>query len=297
MRGQYVGFPACAPASAVLGSVRFVVPSLGGPLSTSRRIVVALALAAVVPTLVTAAPALADAPQPVPDPATITITGDGYGHGIGMSQYGAYGAANGARLPADPGFYYQGRSSGDAAGKVTVLISADDDRDLVVDTRKGLTVRSLVTGTTLKLSEPRANRWRIRPSGSRSEISYRTRQWHTWRVLKGDAELAAGRPPLTLRTPDGPVDYRGALRSTGTRRATGSRSTWCRWRPTPRRGDERDVPELARSRRCGRRPSPREPMRRTSGRTPAVRRTTSATPRPARRTAARPPSRPAATRR
>ena len=32
-------------------------------------------------------------------------------------------------------------------------------------------------------------------------------------MIKADAELAAGGKPLTLRTPDGPVRYRGALRS------------------------------------------------------------------------------------
>ena len=193
-------------------------------MSTSRRIVVALALAVAVPTLVAASPASADDPYDVPDPATITITGDGYGHGVGMSQYGAYGAANDGRdFKQILSFYYPGTKLGDTAGKVAVLISADDDNDLVVDTRKGLTVHSLVTGKTSKLSEPGATRWRIRPSGSRSEISYRTRKWHTWRVLKGAVELAAAGQPLTLRTPDGPVDYRGALRST--RNAKGNRIT------------------------------------------------------------------------
>jgi len=192
--------------------------------SVLRRTALSLATASLALVLAPMVPASADDPRDVPDPATITITGDGYGHGVGMSQYGAYGAANNGRdFKQILSFYYPHTKLGDAAGKVAVLISADDDHDLMVDSRTGLTVRSLVTGKTLKLSEPRATRWRIRPSGSRSEISYRTRQWHTWRVLKGDAELAAGGRPLTLRTPDGPVDYRGALRST--RDAKGNRIT------------------------------------------------------------------------
>ena len=186
-------------------------------MSTLRRTIVALACSAVVAGLLPSAPAFADDPWPVPDPATITITGDGYGHGKGMSQYGAYGAA---RAPYDLGFreilrfYYPGTDLGTTGGKVKVLISADDDRDLVVDDRGGLTVRNVATGRTWKPDVPKATQWRIRPSGAANVISYRTSAWHSWRTVKGDAELAAGGKPLELRTPDGVVAYRGALRST-----------------------------------------------------------------------------------
>ena len=173
--------------------------------------------ATVLTVLATAAPAVADNPVSVPDPATVTITGDGYGHGKGMSQYGAYGAA---RTPYSLGFqeilrfYYPGTKLGTTGGTVKVLISADDDRDLVVNDRQGLTVRNVATGRTWRPAVPTAKRWRIRPSGAASVVSYRTSAWHVWRTVKADVEIAAGGRPVELRTPDGVVAYRGALRST-----------------------------------------------------------------------------------
>src|SRR6478752_4641268 len=155
MGGQYVQPLLAAPVSAVFGSVPASVVALGGSVSTLRRTALSLAAASLALVLAPMVPASADDPRDVPDPATITITGDGYGHGIGMSQYGAYGAARqNLDFKQILSFYYPGTKLGDAAGKVAVLISADDDHDLMVDSRTGLTVRSLVTGQTLKLSEP-----------------------------------------------------------------------------------------------------------------------------------------------
>nr|WP_281386036.1 SpoIID/LytB domain-containing protein [Nocardioides luti] len=134
-----------------------------------------------------------------------------------MSQYGAYGAARSPYLLSSQqilDFYYPGTRTGSTGGKVAVLISADDDGSLVVADRGGLTARSLANGRTVKLREPKAKRWRITPAGTRSEIAYKTRRWHTLTVLRGDAEIAAGGRPVALRTPDGTVSYRGALRST-----------------------------------------------------------------------------------
>jgi len=181
-----------------------------------KRSSTVLALAATVAaTLVGSSPASADTSYTVPTPATITITGDGYGHGKGMSQYGAYGAARqGLTFKQIVTFYYPSTALGETGCQVKVLISADDDRDLVVDAARGLTVRALASGRSWKPDVPRASRWRILPSGSRTQISYRTSGWHSWRTVRGDVQLSAGSRPLTLRTPDGPVAYRGALRST-----------------------------------------------------------------------------------
>lgn len=186
-------------------------------MSAPCRRVAGLAASVVLAVLVSSTPAFADAPYPVPDPATITIEGDGSGHGKGMSQYGAYGAANqvnplNARQILD--FYYPNTGRGTTGGRIAVLVSADDDNDLVVDDRSGLTARSLQSGMTVKLRESKATRWRIRPVGNRSEIAYKTSRWHTLKVLRGDAEIAAGGKPVTLRTPLGRVSYRGALRFT-----------------------------------------------------------------------------------
>lgn len=181
-----------------------------------RRRAAVLAALLAVGTLAPAGRAAADDPFPVPDTATITVEGDGSGHGKGLSQYGAYGAARqGLAFGAILNFYYPGTGAGRTAGKVAVLISADDDRDVVVGATKGLTLHAVSSGRTWRLHEPRATRWRIRPAGSgRSEISYRTGSWHRWKVVAGDAELGAGGSVLALRTPEGTVRYRGALRST-----------------------------------------------------------------------------------
>ena len=109
-------------------------------------------------TLATATPAVADDPYPVPDTATITVVGDGSGHGKGLSQYGAYGAAReGLKVDEILDFYYPGTERDSAGGKVRVLVSADDDRDLVIEDRAGLTVRNLASGRTWKLREKKAD--------------------------------------------------------------------------------------------------------------------------------------------
>jgi SpoIID/LytB domain protein len=162
-----------------------------------------------------AAPASADDPYDVPGDALIHLEGDGAGHGIGMSQYGAYAAAReGGTWREITGTYYPGTHTGLRGGQVSVLISGDDARDLVVDRAPGLTVRR-VDGRSWKVAGVQASRWRLTPAPQgRTEISYRTGSWHRWKLVRGDAELTRGGAPVTLRTPDGPVDYRGALRST-----------------------------------------------------------------------------------
>ena len=169
-------------------------------------------------TVLSAAPAAADDTYDVPDDAVITVVGDGAGHGKGLSQYGAYGAA---RAPHNLSgqeildFYYPGTDRGTRGGKVAVWISGDDDRDLVVRAQRGLSVRSLASGRTWQLRQPGADRWRLEPTASGTRVSYRTHRWHVARTFRGDGELFSGFGPLTLRTPDEEVRYRGTLRSVG----------------------------------------------------------------------------------
>jgi len=188
----------------------------------TRVVTLAIATLLVLP----AAPAAADPGFDVPDDATITIRGDGSGHGRGMSQYGAYGAARApfsltAKEILD--FYYPGTEVGRAGGSVKVWIRGDDDRDLRVRARDGLTIGK-VGGRTWRPREPRARTWRVRPDRNGDNVvSFRTRTWHTWRVVPGDVQVAAGGRPLTLLTPGGAVRYRGSLRSVdfrGTQRLT-----------------------------------------------------------------------------
>ena len=163
----------------------------------------------------------------VPGRASITVKGHGYGHGHGLSQYGALGAARqgvGYRRIVD--FYYPRTKWALAGGAVKVLISADTSSDVVVSARGGLSVRSLASGKSWNLAGVNrdAKRWRILPVGNRrSEIGYLTGRWHSWRVVAGEAQFAAGGKPMRLHLPGSSVRYRGVLRSTapgGTRRDT-----------------------------------------------------------------------------
>ena len=175
----------------------------------------ALALAA---TVLAAAPTFADDAYAVPDTATITVEGDGSGHGKGLSQYGAYGAARAPyHLDADQilDFYYPGTGAGQVRGRVDVLVSGDDGRHLVVEDRTGLLVRA-ATGRLLQAHrmQPRADRWRITPTAEGARVSYHRGRWRDFQSFRGDVGFEAGGAPIALRTPDGRVAYRGALRST-----------------------------------------------------------------------------------
>lgn len=162
------------------------------------------------------APAAADEPyEGFAQDATVTIEGDGSGHGRGMSQYGAYSAAlDGRSYREIVSTYYPGTRWQQRGGSIEVLVSDDDDNDLVVADVRGLEVRAVGSGRTWRADEGRAKRWRLRPGAGRTTVvSYFAGRWRTWKKLRGDVELAAGSRPLRLTTPDGKLDYRGALRS------------------------------------------------------------------------------------
>ena len=166
--------------------------------------------------LVPAAPAAADDQWEVPPGATITVEGDGAGHGKGLSQYGAYGAARaGLSSKQILDFYYPGTKRAERGGKVRVWISGDDGRHLVVEDRPRLEVRT-ASGRSVPVhkKQPRADRWRITPAAKGAKVSYRQGRWRTFASYRGDVAFEAGGAPVTLRTPDGRVSYRGALRST-----------------------------------------------------------------------------------
>lgn len=171
---------------------------------------VALAVAALL--VLPASPAVADDPYDVPDDATITIEGDGSGHGRGMSQYGAYSAGrDGVKYREILSTYYPKTRVKQLGGSLEVLVSADDDRDLVVQDVDGLRVRAVDARRTWQPREPRATRWRIKPNARGvNVVSFFA---GSWRKIRGDVELSAGSKPLSLSTPDGRVSYRGALRS------------------------------------------------------------------------------------
>jgi len=183
-------------------------------LSTLRRALVGLAATTLAGGLVPAAQA--DPPVAVPDGSSVTLIGDGYGHGVGMSQYGAEGAAmDGLNYKQILRFYYPGTRLGEAGGSIKVDLTDDVDNDVVVHQRRGLHVRAVDAGRSWRIQVPRAKWWRSRLlADGRHQVSYRTNRWHTWRTISGDVEFTAGGEPIKLRTPQGVVAYRGALRST-----------------------------------------------------------------------------------
>ena len=150
----------------------------------------------------------------VPSRAKITIKGHGYGHGHGMSQYGAEGAARqGLSYRKILRFYYPGTSWASSTGRIRVLLTADTTDDLLVRARSGLTVRDTAGGKRMVLPDNGARRWRVATGANGvTQVSYRTKRWHPWRVLEGQGEFFAGGRPMTLYTPAGGRAYRGMLR-------------------------------------------------------------------------------------
>lgn len=151
--------------------------------------------------------------------ATITIAGHGYGHGHGMSQHGAEGAARqGLTAQQIVDFYYPGTGAGRAAGRVSVLITADTTDDLVVLDRDGLRVRDLGTGQLVPLDGVDAARWRLQQADGATRLAYlppgRGARWTRHATLRGEGEVHAGNHPVTLVLPGGAQRaYRGKLRA------------------------------------------------------------------------------------
>lgn len=125
--------------------------------------------------------------------SNIVITGAGWGHGKGMSQWGAYGAADaGLSYRQILAFYYPTTTvSTLAAGtRLRVLISADDDGRLDVAPATGLLIKD-AAGTTWTLpSGSNYRRWRISRSGSSRVLHYLNASG-TW--VKKSTPLSASR--------------------------------------------------------------------------------------------------------
>jgi stage II sporulation protein D len=157
--------------------------------------------------------------------ASIVVATTGNGHGKGLSQYGARNRAQAGQSARQIlAFYYPGTAWGSTGGSIRVRITDDlAGNDTVVAARRGLKAHSLGARRTWTLPARREHklvaRWRITPQpGHRSAISYLPRggRWKVWRRAAGDAELTAGGRPMSLFTPAGVRQYRGALRSAST---------------------------------------------------------------------------------
>ncbi len=121
-----------------------------------------------------AQPAVADAAVK-PLNSYVVVTGSGWGHGKGMSQYGAWGAAD-AGWPHQKllAFYYPNTTIGKlpTGNTIRVWISADTDKMLNVMPSAGQRVRdsaghtyTLPTGSTYR-------QWRVKRSGSKRVLQY-----------------------------------------------------------------------------------------------------------------------------
>ena len=209
--------------------------SLAGSALSSR---VATGVAGVVAALLvvasTSGPATAvstDQSYWVPVDKQLVVRGHGFGHGHGMSQYGAYGAAQkGLTYRQILDFYYPGTSWSEVKGEVRVLITADTTRDLVVSPAAGLMVRDRGDGTTYALPTiDGVKRWRLDVADGKTIVQYLTDKWRRWnpagkRTLAGDGELFAD-GPLTLWTPSGSKTYRGTLRAASPSSGSADRDT------------------------------------------------------------------------
>ena len=191
-----------------------------------------------------------------------------------MSQYGAYSAARqGATYREILRTYYPRTRWKQLGGSIEVLVSGDDDRDLVVaDTRRADGPQRPVgphVAAERAARHPVADHAGTR--GARSIVSFHDGRWRTWKTVRGDVELAAGSGGVALITPDGRVPYRGALRSSAGRPpGAGERQRAPAGAVPPRGGSRGDAGGLAAARaaRTGRRGAdvrrvaPRPPARR-----------------------------------
>lgn len=195
-----------------------------------RRLIARLVPAVLVPLLVVGLPACSDASTPSLAPRTvIAITGHGYGHGHGLSQYGARGAAaQGLGYRQILSFFYPHTKVASAGGRISVLITKDTTRSVVVQARSGLTAEQSGGNRTWNLAKlhPKASRWRIAPAaGGRNELDYLAHGWHRQSIMSSTLQFDAAGQPIRLYLPHGSASYRGILRAATPKPGSSDRDT------------------------------------------------------------------------
>lgn len=182
----------------------------------STRIRALAALLCVASVTLPAVPSSAEPPPVAAGPASVALEGRGHGHGRGMSQYGAQEAASehGLTYRRILRFYYPGLELGGTRGTIRVQISADTTPDVVVQHRRGLSVRRVATGESWELAHDDAKRWRLTAAdGGATRVWVFTDHWQRVRSVSGEAEFRTDAGSLALVTPSGATRYQGALRS------------------------------------------------------------------------------------
>lgn len=149
---------------------------------------VAVALTALTGSLLIGPTTVAQADSAVqPLNSSLVITGAGWGHGKGLSQYGAWGAADaGLTHKQILAFYYPKTTIGTlkSGNTIRVWITADKDGDLQVAPASGLRIYDSA-GTTLTLPTASSyKRWRISRSGSNRVLHYlnSSKKWVAYKV-------------------------------------------------------------------------------------------------------------------
>ncbi|MGJ7442415.1 SpoIID/LytB domain-containing protein [Aquipuribacter sp. MA13-6] len=183
-----------------------------------RRPVLVVLLAAVLAFLPSTA-AQADPPVSAPASGQLLLDGRGYGHGRGMSQWGAFGAASqGLAWPQILAFYYPGTTRTVLGNSdIRIWVSRDDNNDVRVDPRSGLSLQS--GGRTVLLPTGSAyDSWRlVRSAGVVVLQRLDGSTWSTFPVSGGvgaNPQLVSAAGPLRLVLPDGTrAEIPGALRA------------------------------------------------------------------------------------
>ncbi|HEY0871805.1 MAG TPA: hypothetical protein VGD55_15505 [Acidothermaceae bacterium] len=123
-----------------------------GSAIVSAAIAVAGVAGVTVGLVVQAPTALADDFVPLPPNGVFAITGHGFGHGIGMSQYGAFGAAQqGLQAAQILNFYYPGTTQQQVGNpQIRVHLSAYDSSGITMVAPPGqqMTVTDGATSAT-----------------------------------------------------------------------------------------------------------------------------------------------------
>lgn len=176
------------------------------------------------------APPTASADSAVrPTSGSFTVRGAGFGHGYGMSQYGAYGAAQqGLGWKKILAFYYPGTTLTPmpAGTTIKVWVTADHDGDLRVQPAPGLRVSAGGKSYTLPTGKA-YTAWRVSRSGAGYRLAHRTAagSWKTRATGLGTStwSLSSSSKVLRLVLPGGSTrDYRGSMALA--KRGTGGRT-------------------------------------------------------------------------
>jgi SpoIID/LytB domain protein len=147
-----------------------------------------------------------------PADGVLRVKGHGWGHGRGMSQYGAWGAAQqGLSYQQILAFYYPGTTrSTQSNSSITVRVTTDTDGITEVQAQDGLRVTSGSNSTARTLpTDLGATRWRTSTSmdGTTSTLQYLSSAagnatWKSYDLLGTGTPLAA---PVTFSNTSGHV--------------------------------------------------------------------------------------------